>query len=433
MKSLYLRDVFEQSNIPMPLSDNECNNMGFFIDEIYRNQSRSVFATLVKFLGDVDVAEEALHDAFKAALEQWPRDGIPANPRAWLVSTGRFKGIDAIRRRSRFDALPDDIEERLPVDISDELDGEGIEDDRLRLIFTCCHPALAADAQVALTLREVCGLKTEEIASAFLIPAPTLAQRIVRAKTKIKEARIPYEVPSPSQLAERLGSVLHVIYLIFNEGYFATSGATLTRPELSQEAIHLGRLVLKLLPDAEVAGLLALMLLQESRRPARTLLSGDLVLLEDQDRTLWDKDIIAEGSALVEQALASRQFGTYSLQAAISAVHANAPSASATDWAEIVSLYNILLSINPSPVIELNRAVAIAMRDNPQAGLTLIDAILERGELTDYHLAHSAKADLHRRLGKTEEAKTAYETALKLAVLEPERRFLEGRLRELPD
>jgi RNA polymerase sigma-70 factor, ECF subfamily len=401
------------------------------IDTIYREHSRQILATLIRLLGDFDLAEEAMHEAFRLALEQWLRDGIPANPKAWLVSTGRFKGIDAIRRRSRFDALPDDIADQLAAEVNDALDEESIEDDRLRLIFTCCHPAIAPEAQVALTLREVCGLKTEEIASAFLIPAPTLAQRIVRAKAKIKEARIPYVVPSPSQLPERLGSVLHVIYLIFNEGYFATSGTALTRPELSQEAIRLGRLLLELLPDPEVAGLLALMLLQESRRPARSLPSGDLVLLEDQDRSLWDKDTIAEGSALVEQALASRQFGTYSLQAAIAAVHANAPSASATDWAEIVSLYDILLGINPSPVIELNRAVAIAMRDNPQAGLTLIDNILGRGELTDYHLAHSAKADLYRRLGNTEEAKAAYQTALKLAILEPERRFLKRRLKEL--
>lgn len=401
------------------------------IDIIYRDHSRHVFATLVRLLGDFDVAEEALHDAFKAALEQWPRDGVPANPRAWLVSTGRFKGIDAIRRRTRFEPLPDNIEDQLGVDLSDGLDGEGIEDDRLRLIFTCCHPALPPEAQVALTLREVCGLTTEEIASAFLIAAPTMAQRIVRAKTKIREARIPYQVPTPDMLPDRLDSVLHVVYLIFNEGYFASSGGSLTRPELSEEAIRLGRLVLELLPEPEVKGLLALMLLQESRRAARTLPSGDLVLLDDQDRSLWNKAHIAEGSSLVEQALSLRQFGAYTLQAAIAAVHANAASAETTDWTEIFGLYDVLLSINPSPVIELNRAVAVAMQDGPLAGLALIDAILTRGELKDYHLAHSAKADLYRRLGKNDEAKTAYGIALGLARLEPERRFLERRLREL--
>jgi RNA polymerase sigma-70 factor, ECF subfamily len=401
------------------------------IEEIYRYHSRHVFATLVRLLGDFDVAEEALHDAFRAALEQWPLDGIPANQRAWLVSTGRFKGIDAIRRRTRLEALPDNIEEQLAVDVSDELDGEDIKDDRLRLIFTCCHPALAPDAQIALTLREICGLTTEEIASAFLIAAPTLAQRIVRAKAKIKEARIPYQVPTPDMLPARLDSVLHVVYLIFNEGYFASSGASLTRPELSEEAIRLGRLLVELLPEPEAIGLLALMLLQESRRAARSLPSGELVLLDTQNRTLWNQDYIKEGSSLVEQALSSRQYGAYTVQAAIAAVHANSPKAEATDWAEIVGLYDVLLSINPSPVIELNHAVAVAMRDGPLAGLTLIDAILARGDLADYHLAHSARADLYRRLGKTAEARAAYEQAYRLAKLEPERRFLERRLREL--
>lgn len=403
------------------------------IDEIYRSHSRHVFATLVRLLGDFDAAEEALHEAFRAALEQWPKNGVPDNPKAWLVSAGRFKGIDAIRRRARFEPLPDNIEEQLAVDSSDELDGDGIEDDRLRLIFTCCHPALPSEAQVALTLREVCGLTTEEIANAFLISAPTLAQRIVRAKTKIRDARIPYEVPTPDMLPDRMDSVLRVVYLIYNEGYFASSGGSLTRPELSEEAIRLGRLLVELLPQPEALGLLALMLLQESRRAARSLPSGDLVLLDDQNRTLWNREYIAEGLALVEQALATRQFGAYTVQAAIAAIHANAPKAEATDWAEIVDLYDVLLSINPSPVIELNRAVAVAMHNGPLAGLGLIDDILKRGELTDYHLAHSAQADLLRRLDRKGEAKCAYETALKFAQMEPERRFLEGRLRELQE
>jgi RNA polymerase sigma-70 factor (ECF subfamily) len=401
------------------------------IDEIYRSHSRHVFATLVRLLGDFDAAEEALHEAFRAALEQWPNNGVPDNPKAWLVSAGRFKGIDAIRRHARFEPLPDNIEEQLAVDSSDELDGDGIEDDRLRLIFTCCHPALPSEAQVALTLREVCGLTTEEIASAFLISAPTLAQRIVRAKTKIRDARIPYEVPTPDMLPDRMDSVLRVVYLIYNEGYFASSGGSLTRPELSEEAIRLGRLLVDLLPQPEAIGLLALMLLQESRRAARSLPSGELVLLDDQSRTLWNQDYIKEGSSLVEQALSSRQYGAYTLQAAIAAVHANAPKAEATDWAEIVGLYDVLLNLNPSPIVELNRAVAVAMRDEPLAGLTLIDAILARGELADYHLAHSARADLLRRLGKTAAAKAAYEQAYRLAKLEPERGFLERRLREL--
>lgn len=402
------------------------------VDSIYRSHSRHVFATLIRLLGDFDIAEEALHDAFRVALEQWPREGVPANPRAWLVSTGRFKAIDGIRRRARFEPLPDDVEERLAADAGHELDGEGVEDDRLRLIFTCCHPALSPDAQVALTLREVCGLTTEEIARAFLIAAPALAQRIVRAKAKIRDARIPYQVPSPAELPDRLDSVLRVVYLAFNEGYSASSGGSLTRADLSAEAIRLGRLLAELLPEPEALGLLALMLLQESRRAARSSPDGDLVLLDDQDRSLWKHDDIAEGSTLVERALSSRRFGPYTLQAAIAAVHANASDATATNWAEIVGLYDVLLRFDPSPVVELNRAVAVAMRDGPLAGLALIDAILARGDLADYYLAHSARADLYRRLGRTAEARIAYERAHSLTCQEPERRFLERRLRELP-
>ena len=400
---------------------------------VYRAESRRVFATLVRLLGDFDLAEEALHDAFRAALEQWPVDGIPDNPRAWLVSTGRFKAIDGIRRRSRFDAL-DDHEDEVEA-VADEApppwEDEGIEDDRLRLIFTCCHPALAPDAQVALTLREVCGLTTEPIAQAFLSPAPTLAQRIVRAKAKIRDANIPYQVPEPNELPERLDSVLRVVYLVFNEGYSASSGSSVTRIDLSGEAIRLGRLLVELLPEPEATGLLALMLLQQSRDTARVSPSGDLVLLNDQDRTLWNREQIAEGSALVERALAARRFGPYQLQAAIAAVHANAATPEDTDWSEIVGLYDVLLRFAPSPVVELNRAVAIAMRDGPAAGITLIDAVLARGELQDYHLAHAALADLCRRVGKIPEARAAYQRALALARQEPERRFLERRLAEL--
>jgi len=403
-------------------------------EAIYRAESRRVFATLVRLLGDFDLAEEALHDAFRAALEQWPRDGIPANPRAWLVSAGRFKAIDGIRRRTRFDSM-EDVAEKVEAVIDDTApsDSEAIEDDRLRLIFTCCHPTLAADAQVALTLREVCGLTTEEIAQAFLSAAPTLAQRIVRAKAKIRDARIPYQVPEPGERAERLDSVLRVVYLVFNEGYSASSGQSLTRVDLSGEAIRLGRLIVELLPEPEAMGLLALMLLQESRRTARTSLSGELVLLSDQDRSLWNRDQISEGSALVTRSLASQRFGPYTLQAAIAAVHADAVSADATDWDEIAGLYDLLLRVEPTPVVELNRAVAIAMRDGPDEGLALIEAILARGDLKDYHLAHAARADLCRRLRKTAQARASYKRAIALARQGPERRFLERRLAELPD
>ena len=401
---------------------------------IYRAESRRVFATLVRLLGDFDLAEEALHDAFRAALEQWPRDGVPANPRAWLVSAGRFKAIDGIRRDARFDPL-DDVAEQVEAIADDApLPGEGevIEDDRLRLIFTCCHPALAPEAQIALTLREVCGLATEEIAQAFLLPAPTLAQRIVRAKSKIRDARIPYQVPDAHELGERLASVLRVIYLVFNEGYSPSAGPSLTRVDLSAEAIRLGRLLAGLLPEPEVQGLLALMLLQESRRTARASSQGEIILLPDQDRTLWNRQQIAEGVSLVEHALASRRFGPYALQAAIAAVHAEAVAAEATDWHEIVGLYDALLRMEPSPVIELNRAVAVAMQDGPAAGLRLVDAILGRGELQDYHLAHASRADLLRRLGRNAEARASYQRAVALARQQPERRFLERWLAELP-
>jgi len=403
------------------------------VDAVYRAESRRVLATLIRLLGDFDRAEEALHDAFRAALEQWPRDGMPSNPRTWLVSAGRFKAIDAIRRRARADARSASEQVDSLVDDVPAWEGETVEDDRLRLVFTCCHPALSSDAQVAMTLREVCGLTTEQIAHAYLTPAPSLAQRIVRAKAKIRDARIPYQVPTHAELPERLEAVLRVIYLVFNEGYAASSGASLTRPDLSAEAIRLGRLLVELLPEPEVSGLLALMLLQESRREARTSVDGNLILLEDQDRSRWNRAQIAEGRALVERALASRRFGPYALQAAIAAVHADAPDARSTDWAEIVGLYDVLASVEPSPVVELNRAVAVAMRDGPEAGLALIDAILSRGDLSDYRLAHAARADLCRRLGRTAEARAAYERALALTRQEPERRFLERRLAELRD
>jgi RNA polymerase sigma-70 factor (ECF subfamily) len=403
------------------------------VEAIYRAESRRVLATLIRLLGDFDLAEEAVHEAFTAAVEQWPRDGIPANPRAWLVSAGRFKAIDSLRRRARFDASLGDLAERLDADAHEaaEREGEDVEDDRLRLIFTCCHPALPPPAQVALTLREVCGLTTEEIAHAFLSAPTAVAQRIVRAKAKIRDAGIPYQVPARADLPDRLDSVLHVIYLVFNEGYFASSGTSLTRHDLSGEAIRLGRLLIELLPEPEAAGLLALMLLHESRRPARTSPDGELVLLDAQDRSRWDQAQIAEGLALWERALSSRRIGPYTLQAAIAAVHAQAPAAAATDWSQIVGLYDVLVRADPSPVVELNRAAAVAMRDGPLAGLALIDAILARGDLADYHLAHSARADLYRRLGRTAEAREAYERALGLARQEPERRFLERRRREL--
>lgn len=405
-------------------------HMRDIVDGIYRSESRRVFATLIRLLGDFDIAEEALHDAFKAALEQWPRDGVPGNPRAWLVSAGRFKAIDGMRRHARFDAL-DDVAEQLE-NLADETTASGagdIEDDRLRLIFTCCHPALQPDARVALTLREVCGLTTEEIAHAFLSAAPTLAQRIVRAKAKIRDARIPYQVPSQEDLPQRLDSVLRVAYLVFNEGYAASSGASLTRHELSGEAIRLARLLAELLPEPEALGLLALMLLHESRRAARSSPSGDLILLDQQDRSLWNRDQIAEGLALVSRVL-SRP-GPYSIQAAIAAAHAQAPSAAATDWPRIVALYDVLAQLEPSPVVELNRAVAVAMRDGPGAGLALVDALLAGGDLSDYRLAHAARADLCRRLGKKAEARESYQRALVLTRQEPERRFIERRLTEL--
>ncbi len=406
------------------------------IEAVYRAESRRVLATLIRLLGDFDLAEEALHDAFTAAVERWPTEGVPANPRAWLVSTGRFKAIDQLRRHARFDASLASLAECLGdgVTPAPDLDDDGVEDDRLRLIFTCCHPTLPPDARVALTLREVCGLTTEEIAHAFLTAPPTVAQRIVRAKGKIRDAGIPYQVPSRADLPERLDAVLHVVYLVFNEGYSASAGAAVTRADLSAEAIRLGRLLVELLPDPEVVGLLALMLLHDSRRAARTSTDGEIVLLDDQDRSLWDCGQIAEGVALVERVLTSgvaRRVGPYALQAAIAAVHAEAATPAATDWGEIVGLYDVLLRVEPSPVAELNRAAAIAMRDGPEAGLALIDAILARGELAEYHLAHSARGELLRRLGRRDAAIAAYQRALELVTQEPERRLLEKRLHGL--
>ncbi|MGH8688886.1 MAG: RNA polymerase sigma factor [Burkholderiales bacterium] len=396
-------------------------------DALYRRESRRVLATLIRLLGDFDLAEEALAEAFRAAMEQWPAEGVPANQRAWLVSAGRFKAIDSIRRQARFSYVdPESLEE---VAAEPEAEREGIEDDRLRLVFTCCHPALAPDAQVALTLREVCGLTTGEIARAFLGQEAALAQRIVRAKAKIRMAGIPYQVPGKAELPERLEAVLRVIYLVFNEGYSATSGDSVTRIELSQEAIRVGRLLVELLPEPEAKGLLALMLIQESRRASRARPNGDLVLLEDQDRGLWDRALIAEGVALTTEALRTRMFGPYSLQAAIAAVHAEARSSSETDWSEIIGLYDVLSRLDPSPVVALNRAVAVAMRDGPEAGLPLVDALL--GELEGYHLAHAARADLCRRLGRKAEAIASYEKALSLSRQEPERRFLAGRIAAL--
>ena len=401
------------------------------VDAIYRSESRRVFATLIRLIGDFDLAEEAMHEAFTVAVRQWPRDGMPANPRSWLVSTGRFKAIDTLRRRARFDSFLPEISPDSNANDNTLPDEEDVEDDRLRLIFTCCHPALSPEAQVALTLREVCGLTTEEIASAFLTSPTTLAQRIVRAKAKIRTAGIPYQVPSLTDLPERLDTVLETIYLVFNEGYAASSGTSLTRSDLADEAIRLGRLVVELLPDVEAMGLLALMLLQESRRIARTSSTGDLILLEDQDRSHWNQSQIAEGRDLVKRSLSSPQVGSYTLQAAIAAVHSEAPIAAATDWAQIVALYDLLLQAERSPIVELNRAVAVAMRDGFLAGLQQIDKILARGDLTDYHLAHAARADFCRRLGRVEDARAAYQQALALVKQEPERRFLQKRLREL--
>ena len=415
------------------MNENAVTSAHDAVDVVYRSDSRRVLATLIRLLGDFDLAEEALHDAFVAALEQWPEAGVPLNPRAWLVSTGRFKAIDQLRRRARFDAslsaLADELDDRIAP--AAELDDNAVVDDRLRLIFTCCHPALTPDARIALTLREVCGLETEEIARAFLTPAPTLAQRIVRAKSKIRDAGIPYQVPSRADLPERLDAVLHVIYLVFNEGYSASSGRSLTRHDLSAEAIRLGRLLAELLPEPEAIGLLALMLLHESRRAARTSPTGELILLDDQDRSRWDRALVDEGASLLERALSSNRFGPFTLQAAIAAVHARALTAAATDWGRIVGLYDQLLRADPSPVVELNRAAALAMLSGPAAGLALIDAMLARGDLADYHLAHSARADLCRRLGRSTQAIASYERALELTRQQPERRFLQRRLREL--
>jgi RNA polymerase sigma-70 factor (ECF subfamily) len=411
--------------------DGEAKDAREIVDAIYRSDSRRVLATLIRLLGDFDLAEEALHDAFAAALDRWPRDGVPENPRAWLVSTGRFKSIDAMRRSARLDASRSDLADTFGGGPSEPDLDNAVEDDRLRLIFTCCHPALPPDAQIALTLREVCGLKTEEIAAAFLVSPTTIAQRIVRAKGKIRDARVPYEVPAAADLPPRLDSVLHVVYLVYNEGYSASSGASLTRTDLSGEAIRLGRLLAELIPEAEVLGLLALMLLHESRRAARASPDGEIVLLDDQDRARWNRAQIAEGTKLVERALSTRRFGPYALQAAIAAIHAEAAEAGQTDWWQIVALYDVLLRADPSPIVALNRAAAIAMRDGPETGLVLIDELLRQGDLADYQFAHSARADLCRRLGRIDEARASYERALTLTRQEPERRFLTKRIREL--
>jgi RNA polymerase sigma-70 factor, ECF subfamily len=417
--------------IPLPrMSEPPAVDIRAQVDAVYRAEAGRILATLIRLLGDFDVAEDAMHDAFNAALQRWPVEGLPANPRAWLISTARFKAIDALRRRTRFEASQADIADTLHGGLPAAAGGE-LPDDRLKLIFTCCHPALAPDARAALTLREVCGLTTEEIARAFLTSAPTIAQRIVRAKAKIRDERLPYQVPSGTELPERTGAVLAVVYLLFNEGYSASSGPSLTRAELSAEAIRLGRVLLDLLPEPEVIGLVALMLLHESRRPARVSADGELVLLEQQDRATWNHAFIREGITLVERALATRRFGPYTLQAAIAAVHAEARTPEATDWRQICALYAALLAMQPSPVIELNRAAAVAMHEGPAAGLALIDAIVARGELREYHLAHSARADLLRRLGRRGEARAAYDQARALAKSEPEKRYLEKRLREL--
>jgi RNA polymerase sigma-70 factor, ECF subfamily len=423
------------------MSERSTEQIRELLDSLYRVDSGRILATLIRLLGDFDLAEEAMHEAFAAALSLWPRSGVPGNPRPWLISTARFKAIDTLRRRARFDGSQDELvryleaqwssAERSNKNEEDSLEDDSLEDDRLRLIFTCCHPSLAPEAHVALTLREVCGLTTEEIAKAFLVTPRTLAQRIVRAKAKIRETPIPYEVPTPQELPERLGAVLQVIYLVFNEGYSAAAGAEVTRAELTGEAIRLGRLLTELRPEPEVIGLLSLMLLQESRHAARTSPTGELILLENQDRSLWNREQIAEGVALLEKALKSRRFGSYTLQAAIAAVHAEAESVGVTDWRQIVALYNRLVRIQPSPVVQLNRAVAIAMCEGPEVGLTHIDAVLEQGELANYYLAHSARADMYRRLGRTAEARSSYEKALALTQQEPERQFLQERIRQL--